>query len=193
MGVLPPSNLFNRVAIIIPMFVALSGTPGTGKTTVASILKDRGHLVLELNLLIREGDLLGDYDPERDTFEVDIGKLRDSLPEIDRDEKIILEGHMAHLMPVGMAIVLRCRPSILEKRLQTRGYSDRKIRENVEAEACDVILIEALDEMDQVFEIDTSDLSPEEVADAVEEILGGETKKYLPGHIDWSEEVLDWF
>lgn len=149
--------------------------------------------MLELNSLIHEKSLLSGYDQERETFEVDISELRDSLPEIDPDEKVILEGHMSHLMPVEVAIVLRCRPSILEKRLRTRGYSDRKIRENMEAEVCDVILIEALDELDRVFEIDTTDMPPEKIADAVEEILGGKTTKYLPGHIDWSEEVLDWF
>jgi hypothetical protein len=31
------------------------------------------------------------------------------------------------------------------------------------------------------------------VADAVEEALSGERKKYEPGNVDWSEEVLGWY
>ncbi len=65
--------------------------------------------------------------------------------------------------------------------------------ENMEAEGCDVILVEAMESGIPVCEIDTTALDVDQVADAVEEILGGERKKYEPGHVDWSEEVLGWY
>jgi adenylate kinase len=67
------------------------------------------------------------------------------------------------------------------------------VDENVEAEVLDAILVEALEQDGAVFEIDTSDMAPFEVADAVQEIVAGKTEKYRPGHIDWSSEVLDWY
>ena len=109
------------------------------------------------------------------------------------DGDLLIEGHLSHLLGVDIAIVLRCSPKLLEERLRSRGYGDDKVRENVEAEAVDVILIEALDCAGKVCEIDVTHLSPQTVADAVSEILAGENEKYPVGHVDWSQEVLDWF
>jgi broad-specificity NMP kinase len=44
-----------------------------------------------------------------------------------------------------------------------------------------------------VYEIDTTDRTPEEVAMAVDDILAGKREKYAYGNIDWSGEVLNWF
>ena len=175
------------------MFIALSGTPGVGKSTAGLILERRGHHVIELaTLALREG-VQKEYDIQRETFEVDLDNLERILPASNPTDRFLLVGHLSHLMPVEMAIVLRCRPSLLGQRLRARGYKERKVRENMEAEACDVILIESLEEVGEVYEIDASGLTPDQVADSVEQILRGETEKYGPGHIDWSEEVLSWF
>ncbi|MDD1770996.1 MAG: adenylate kinase family protein [Methanomassiliicoccales archaeon] len=174
------------------MRLAISGTPGTGKTAVSKVLASRGMNVVELNLFSREHGLIGALDRKRKTHEVDIRKLDAALLK-ERAGDVVLIGHFAHLLTADPIIVLRTRPSVLEKRLEGRGYPESKVRENLEAEACDVILIEALDRSKNVFEIDTTERTPEETADAVEEILAGKRKKYEPGHIDWSEEVLGWY
>jgi adenylate kinase len=57
----------------------------------------------------------------------------------------------------------------------------------------DVILIEALEEVPEVCEVDTTELSPEDVARAIEDILKGKREKYRVGDVDWSQEVLSWF
>ena len=137
--------------------------------------------------------MLAERDPERDTFDVDIDLLDGELGRSCLEGTILLIGHLTHLLTVDLVIVLRCSPSILEDRMRSRGWSAPKVRENMEAEACDVILVEALDSEVEVCEIDTTHLSPEEVAEALEEIIQGEREKYEPGHIDWSEEVLDWY
>ncbi len=174
------------------MRLALSGTPGTGKTAVASILSARGMTVVELNQFARQHGLLGALDRKRRTREIDVEKL-DSVLLKEQHGDIVLVGHLAHLLTVDTTVVLRTKPSILHGRLEARGYPEAKVRENLEAEACDVILVEALDRSKNVFEIDTTERTPEETADAVEEILAGKTKKYEPGNIDWSEEVLGWY
>ena len=149
--------------------------------------------MVELSRLVLENGLMGDYDDRRQTFEVDPEELERVLPREGTEREVILVGHLSHLMPVDKAVILRCRPSFLAGRLRARGYPEHKVIENMEAEACDVILIEALDEVREVYEVDGSHLTPEGSADAVEEILGGKTEKYGPGHIDWSEEVMGWF
>jgi adenylate kinase len=92
-----------------------------------------------------------------------------------------------------MAIVLRCRPSVLRARLETRGWSPAKVRENVESEAIDGILQEAVGRLPFVFEIDTTDATPSETAEVILAILQGETKGHEPGSVDWTSEVLSWY
>ncbi len=175
------------------MRLAITGTPGTGKSAVAAVLADRGWSILELNAFAKDKGLLGREDKKRATREVDPERLRNALAGERLSERTILVGHLSHLVGADLIVVLRCRPSVLSDRLTKRGYSKAKVRENMEAEACDVILVEALDAGAPVFEIDTTERTPEQVADAIGEILAGEKEKYEPGHIDWSEEVLGWY
>ena len=73
-----------------------------------------------------------------------------------------------------------------------RGYSGAKISENALSEAVDVILVEAVDWCDRVYEIDTTGKTVKEVADAIRGILdaidhGIEIDGYEPGSVDWLE------
>ena len=52
--------------------VALSGTPGTGKTTISTILKREGFSVLTLEKIAEKYDCLGDLDISDDSKEIDI-------------------------------------------------------------------------------------------------------------------------
>ena len=175
------------------MIAALTGTPGTGKSSTGTLLKGRGHRVVEIGDVVKEHGLHDGVDEERGSLEVDPEVLSDRLPALLPNGDVVLVGHLAHLIPVDLIVVLRCRPSVLEGRLKGRGWPAGKVRENVEAEALDVILVEAVESGREVAEVDTTSMAAEAVADAVEEILKGERKKYVVGNVDWSSEVLDWF
>ncbi len=175
------------------MIVALSGTPGTGKTTVADILRGRGYLILDVGDFARDRRLFSGLDEERGSYEVDPEELDAALRAEMPQGSVILVGHLSHLVKADKVIILRARPSLVGERLRERGWSERKIRENMEAEACDVILLEALEMTKEVYEINVTKMEPDQVARAVEEILAGEKEKYAAGNVDWSEEVLDWF
>lgn len=174
------------------MLIALTGTPGTGKSTVAAILQTRGNKVLSVNELAESMGCMRGTDERRRSIEVDT----DCLSRIDLSaypSGSIFEGHLAHYLSVDLLIVLRTSPNLLKKRLSERGWGPEKIRENMEAEACDVILLEALDLNREVYEVDTTEKSPESAAADVERIMAGQTEDYLPGKTDWSEEVLSWY
>ena len=177
---------FEKVHI---MLIAVTGTPGTGKSSACKLLSE--FIVIDLNELIKRHANLFQSDAERDSLEVDPKHLKKLLPKMKGT--LIIEGHLAHLLDPDITIVLRCSPKTLGKRLSLRGWSDKKIRENQEAEAVDVILIEAMNSKAMVFEIDTSKMKPKGVADAIREIIAGERRKYKPGNIDWSKEVLAWY
>lgn len=167
------------------MKLALAGTPGTGKSTVADMV-DAGFKVVHVNDLVREGYSEG-VDEERGCLIADIGRLSKYAKSLKGD--VILEGHVSHLLPVDLVVVLRASPKTIRDRLKDRGWGQAKIRENVEAEALDVILVEAMHAHKKVYEIDTTNMTPMQVRDAVLEIIRG-TDRYRPGGVDFSEEAF---
>lgn len=167
------------------MECALTGTPGVGKTTVAELLQKEGYDVLDLNAFIKNHDLSGGQDEERGAINVNIRLLREKYKE-KKSEPDIVEGHLSHYLELSPAIVLRCAPPELKERMKEKGWPESKIEENAEAEAVDVILMEALDLCDEVYEVDTTGKGPEEVVDHLKEIFEGDTEDYTPGSIDWS-------
>ncbi len=192
------------------MLIGLTGTPGTGKTSVCNVLKRRyGYRVIHLNDLIREENLHSGVDEVRDTLVVDIDKVSTRVHQLvdvnvdvdtngsDSDEVTIIDSHMSHYI-ADIVIVLRTSPDKLRKRLLNRDYPEAKISENVEAEALDVILVESVEWCDKVFEINTTDAKIDDIVEDIDSIiralLSGEDKemllKYSPGAFDWSEEIF---
>lgn len=168
---------------------AVTGTPGTGKSAACALLKNAE--VVHLNDLIKEHSELFKFDESDACIEVDAQKLQEL---VGRPEgTVVIEGHLSHLLENDLTIVLRCSPTVLAQRLSPRGWSAEKLRENQEAEAVDVILVEAVERGGEVLEIDTTEMTPEVVAAAIESIIAGERTKYRSGNIDWSQEVLDWY
>ncbi|MDH7592797.1 MAG: adenylate kinase family protein [Methanomicrobiales archaeon] len=163
------------------MMCGITGTPGTGKSSVACILAARGHRVV--HLAETYGAYITGRDEERDTLIVDEERWAAEFPHVDG----FVEGHLAHLLPCDLVIVLRCGPDVLRSRLERRGYRDEKIEENVEAEALDLILIEALEERGEeaIHEVDTTSITPEEAADIIEMVTSGKMKRSF-GSRDWS-------
>jgi len=171
------------------MRFAVTGTPGVGKTSACALVKSLP--VIHVNELVDQLGLVSGYDRKRKTKEVDVPKLAKAVAKMKGD--FILEGHFSHLLGPDVAIVLRCSPKVLEQRLAKKGWDEKKIRENVEAEAVDVVLIEALEKVSEVCEIDTTKKTPSQAAKDVERIIAGERQKYRVGNVDWSREVLSWF
>ena len=138
------------------MLVAITGTPGTGKTTLFHLLLEsmgkRGYQVmgLDLNNFLREHCLLTSRDEKRGSFDVHLTKMREIFrKEFLEEEKeagiILVEGHLSHYLNPELCLLLRCAPFELKRRLKKRGYIKEKIRENMEAEALNIIRDEYLE------------------------------------------------
>jgi len=179
------------------MLVALSGTPGTGKTTVSNLLRNKGYSIVDLNELAVERGFVTGIDAKRNTKIINIDGLNSFIKDFYKTNDIIFfEGHASHLLSIAdYVIILRCHPRKLKNRLQNKGWDQQKIKENVDAEALDIILCEAfsLHSENHIFEIDTSNKSINSVLSSIIEIVNGKfklTKKYKIGKIDWSEEII---
>jgi len=173
------------------VIVAITGTPGTGKTSACAVLATRGYTVVDLDEVARKEGLIVGRDDARGSDEVDVDSLRRTLHVPAK--VAFLKSHYSHLMEANIAVVLRCRPSVLRARLEARGWPSEKVRENVEAEAIDVILQEAVARLPFVFEVDTTSATASETAEAILAILQGKTKGHEPGTVDWASEVLSWY
>ena len=168
--------------------IGVTGTPGTGKKSVAPLLaKAFGVECLSINDLARSHRLLVKVGKE---WEVDVGKLSIKLRGISGPAVVY-----GHLLPhalegrlVARAVVLRCEPSVLKQRLEARGYDTRKIVDNVESELIGLVSSEAFGAFGEAktFEVDSTSLAPSETADAVGRVIRGESE---PGpRIDWTDD-----
>jgi len=152
--------------------IALTGTPGTGKSSASKTLNKKGFAVIELNSEIKKRRLYSSYDRKRKTYIANFRKIEKFLKKELKSEKYknkttIIDSHLSHLLPsslVGAVFVLRCEPLVLEKRLKKKGWNAEKIRENLEAEIIGLIEYEARKKHKKVFVIETSKLKPEQIA-----------------------------
>ncbi|MEM4133967.1 MAG: AAA family ATPase [Candidatus Micrarchaeia archaeon] len=149
----------------------LTGTPGTGKSSIANYFAKKKWAIIDLNDLVNKKHLW--YTKEKGSKVVDIASLkRETIKEISRiknkykiskepnnELNIIIEGHLACeiTLPVDAVIVLRTRPDILIKRLIKRKYPKYKISENVQVEIIDYCTKKAEENYKcPIYEIDSS-------------------------------------
>ena len=164
---------------------ALTGTPGTGKTSL------KKHLNKKIISLSEYYEQASEGKTDNGEWIVDIEKLDNIFEDSDCN---FFEGNFSHkLDKIDKVIVLRCDPQILEKRLESRNYSKNKVRENLEAEAIGLIYSEAIEIIDKtnVFQIDNSTRKPQETAIIIEKYINDNIK--VEEEIDYSEKILDWY
>lgn len=181
--------------------IFISGTPCTGKTTVATRLNDYlsqsgfDSKLIKINDFAIENDLVLGEDPDKFYKVIDIDGLNESLnEEINQSSNgiIIVEGHLSHLCEgADKMIVLRLNPSILKGRLEERNYTESKIQENLEAEALAVCSAEAYEIYgEKTNEIDASNLSIEEIRDLIIAIASDNLECPV-GSIDFMNWLLE--
>ena len=133
--------------------IAVTGTPGTGKTAVAKRLaKKNRFLYLDGKKLIENFRLRERYDRKRKTFVVDEKKFVKLLINVINAAKqhnvkgLVIDSHLGHYLPrkyADLVVVTKTDLKKLQQRLKKRRYPALKIRENLEAEIFDTCYEEA--------------------------------------------------
>ena len=173
--------------------IIVTGTPCVGKTSVSKKLAVKlDALHVNLAELVKREKLYCGIDKERNSIIADLDKVSQRIKEVIQEAKgdVIIDGHYAvHVVnpeTVDFVFVLRKDPRRLKALMERRGYSGKKLWENIEAEILDVCLMEAIDVCgkDKVCEIDATDMSIDEAVDEVLRVINGE-RKCSVGIVDW--------
>ena len=130
--------------------ICITGTPGTGKTTLSKKLAKRlDYEYVDVSRLIEKNRLFSGYDRKRKCCIVDTKRLNEFLIQsiIKNSKKsLIIDSHLSHHLPkkyVDLCIVAKCDLKELQRRLKKKGYNKEKIRENLDCEIFDICLNEA--------------------------------------------------
>jgi len=166
------------------MKIAITGTPGIGKSTLAKRLaKSLNYDLIDLNEIVKKQKLYTKYDRSLKTYVIEISDFKKYMNKYLKNKKnVILDSHLSHFIKVSMVIVLRCEPSELKKRLRKKRWSTKKVQTNVEAELMNIIANEAYSYNKKVFEIDTTGLNEEKTEKNILKIIKSRKKQKK---IDW--------
>lgn len=143
------------------MTICITGTPCTGKTTLAKILSRKlRYRYVDVKRLIKKNRLYEHYDKKLKTYIVEPKKLNNFLiKKVIDSNNLIIDSLLSHYLPkkyVDLCIVTKCELKELKKRLEKRRYPKEKVRENLDAEIFDICLNEAKEKGHYTFVINTT-------------------------------------
>ncbi|XP_056643605.1 adenylate kinase isoenzyme 6 [Diorhabda sublineata] len=127
--------------------ILITGTPGVGKSTLCAQLAEvTGLQWLEISKIAKDYNCLEEFDEVYQCPYLDEDKLLDGLEEVMCKGGNIVDYHCNELFPerwFDVVFVLRADNTVLYDRLTARGYTGKKLEDNVQCEIFQTILEEA--------------------------------------------------
>uniref|UniRef100_A0A1I8J050 Adenylate kinase isoenzyme 6 homolog n=1 Tax=Macrostomum lignano TaxID=282301 RepID=A0A1I8J050_9PLAT len=119
--------------------ILVTGTPGTGKSTLCQELANRLPSVTHVCVgeVAKANDYFDGWDEATQCHFLDEDRLLDDLEERLADGGCLVDYHSAELFPerwFQAVFVLRTENSLLYQRLKARNYAEAKVQQNVQCE-----------------------------------------------------------
>lgn len=155
--------------------ILVTGTPGVGKSTLCERLSSQtGLRWLEISKIAKENNCLEEFDEEYQCPVLDEDKLLDGLEAIMCQGGNIVDYHSSEFFPerwFDVVFVLRTDNSALFDRLMSRGYTGKKLEDNVDCEIFQISLEEAKNSYSANIVHELVNTSPEQLEQNVKVIL----------------------
>ena len=183
------------------MSIVITGSPGVGKHTIAKEI-ERTWKISELIDINKTAIDAGLVEQGQDALDVDVNKLKKYLEPIVSDiPKLhwmgmtgLIVGHLApyvlNAKSCHPCIVLRKNPYKLLDIYKKRGYTEKKMKDNLGSEILGIITNDAIKNFGQekTFQVDTTDHTPKELAVRIHDIYYG---KDNGDNIDWLQLIQE--
>ncbi len=141
--------------------IGVTGTPGCGKTSLCEAVEKKISACKHVNVgtLIKEQKLFSEWDDELNCSIFDDKRTRKAvktalkMAEKNGCKMVLIDFHSLSFLPdeiLDKVFVLGTDTKVLAERLQARGYDERKINENIQAE----IFMECYTECTECFDPD---------------------------------------
>ncbi|XP_037083697.1 adenylate kinase isoenzyme 6-like [Pollicipes pollicipes] len=154
--------------------ILVTGTPGVGKSTTCQQLADASGLNwLNVGDIAEQNDCLDEFDERYGCRILNEDKVLDELEPRVAGGGAIVEYHGCDFFPerwFDIVFVLRTDNKLLYDRLAKRGYSGKKLEDNVQCEIFQTLLDEARDSYPADIVHELSSNTPDQVEENVERI-----------------------
>jgi adenylate kinase len=164
--------------------IIFTGTPGTGKSTLAKKLSlSFKKELISISDFAKEHSLFNKYNKKYQTYDININRLIKELQnELKKKKDIIfIDGHLSHYLPkkeVILCIVCKTELKELKKRLEKRKYNSKKINENLMCEIFEICQNEAIENKHNIKIIDCTNKNKKEF-----DFIKNTVKGYIKGHV----------
>ncbi|XP_046358973.2 adenylate kinase isoenzyme 6-like [Haliotis rufescens] len=154
--------------------ILITGTPGTGKTTLGSEVSQRvGFNYINVGDVAKQHDLYDGWDDKYQCPVLDEDRVIDELEEVMSSGRNVVDYHGCDFFPerwFDIVIVLRTNNHELYERLEKRGYSGKKLEENIQCEIFQTILDEAREAYKPEIVHEVPSNTPDEMEDNLDKI-----------------------
>lgn len=170
------------------MRIAITGTPGVGKHTMAKMISEYfGIKLFDLTLISKEECL---FEENNGIVEVDTDKLAKKLVDKISNDFVIV-GHLApytlEKSQIDKIIILRRNPNELVSVFHQRDYSKEKIQENIESEILGVISYDVFQKFNEkATQVEIRDTS---IKENFNNMIKAIEQENFFDKVDWLEEV----